>query len=101
MRLLYVLISVASISLATACEEIEERSWCHEICEKLRECSDAELGVDSCADRCSEAIDEGDVAESDAEDCAECVDDATCREVPDECRVCGDILPAFTSRTFE
>jgi hypothetical protein len=89
------------ISLTASCDEIAEHAWCNTICEKLRECADSELGVGSCSDRCEEAVDEGDVPEPDVEDCAECVDDHTCRELSRDCSVCEDLLPEFTSRRFD
>jgi hypothetical protein len=89
------------LSLAAACDEIKEHAWCGEICEKLHECVDDELGVDDCADRCTDEVDKGDVPESDLEDCAECVDDHICREVTRECGICEDLLPEFTSRRFD
>lgn len=101
MRPLHILISLGLLSLSASCDELKEHAWCSEICEKLRECADDELGVNDCADRCTDAVEEGDAPENDVEDCAECVDDHTCREVPRECSVCEDILPEFTSRNFE
>jgi hypothetical protein len=101
MRLLHVLISLAVLSFAVSCEEIEEYSWCKTICHKLRECSDNELGIDACADRCQDAVDDGSASETDVEDCSGCVDDHSCRELSGDCRVCDDVLPEFTSRTFD
>jgi hypothetical protein len=101
MRPVYLSITLLIACFGASCDELEQRGWCTDICEKLQECADNELGVNTCSDRCDDAIDDDILKEADVKDCAICVDDHICRDVPDDCSICEDVLPEFTSRRFD
>ena len=93
--------SVMSLFAMLSCNDFAEDGDCADICEKLRDCSASYLGVQSCTDECYDAVQDSRTLRDMAEECSDCVEDYSCREVPRKCIVCDDFLYSFTSYSFE
>jgi hypothetical protein len=95
------ILACASLFITTACEELDESFDCAHICQRLKECVDDDLNTQRCTDRCFDTVDDRRALRHEADDCSACIDDHSCREIPDDCSVCDDVLREFTSRQFD
>jgi len=85
---------------AAACDDLAQDAACSDICEKLRDCT-SNMSVNSCTTRCVDStIDKRSLRDM-TEDCADCIEDYTCRDVASRCGVCNDVLELFSSYRFE
>lgn len=57
------------------------RSNCNTVCNKIRDCGDANFDTTKCSDDCTSRSDREDVYEAKIKECAECAEPKACSEV--------------------
>jgi hypothetical protein len=90
------MIPVAFI-LAFGCDakdEIEAEIDCRSICQRYSDCFDDDYDVSACQDRCEDDIDQGELEQSDVDECDNCIDEASCAGDALSCATqCVGIVP--------
>lgn len=77
--------------MSTACDEADQAIDCNQICNRYKDCFDADYDVGACVDRCEPMLDEDPHA---ADDCENCIDDRSCTGAAFNCATeCGGIVP--------
>lgn len=90
----------ALLTPLVACDKVDEAFDCRAICKELKTCVVTDLDVDECADRCFDTVEEDDALADQADQCEECIDDNSCRDITTQCKVCDDVLMEFTGERF-
>ena len=65
------------IVASTGCQEAENAYNCDQICDRYRDCFDANYDATACQSRCENKAEESGFADK-AESCEACVDDRSC-----------------------
>ena len=84
----------AAMLMLGACDDIESRVECVQICDKYSECYDSDYDVDGCAEECTDEYeaDESYLEKIDA--CDTCLEDKSCTESTFRCSdECIGIVP--------
>jgi hypothetical protein len=68
---------VAFAATAPACTEAENAYNCDQICDRYKDCFDANYDADACQSSCEDKADDAGFAEK-ASDCESCIDDKSC-----------------------
>jgi hypothetical protein len=68
---------VAFAATAPACTEAENAYNCDKICDRYKDCFDAQYDADACQSSCEDKADDSGFAEK-ASDCESCIDDKSC-----------------------
>ena len=91
---IFTLVGLAVLLLASAggCEDLGQSVDCHQACEKLEYCSEGELDLGYCHDRCSDDSDEQQELHGELLRCTDCLDQAyNCSEVASKCPLCVEV----------
>lgn len=77
---------------ASGCKDKGQPVECHQACQKLQYCSEGELNVDYCDDRCADDREEQQPLYSELQRCTDCLDATyNCSEVASKCPLCVDV----------
>jgi hypothetical protein len=77
---------------ANPVDEIDEEFDCNNLCNRYRDCYDANYDTGACRNRCQGVVDGSDPNRADA--CDACLDPRSCLEAAFSCSTeCRDILP--------
>jgi hypothetical protein len=77
-----------------AADDIEATIDCDSVCSRYSECFDRNYDVSACRNRCEDSIDTGDLAQSNLDDCENCIDDRSCADATFSCATeCISIVP--------
>ncbi|HWO10499.1 MAG TPA: hypothetical protein VNN80_13500 [Polyangiaceae bacterium] len=77
-----------------AADQIEAEIDCHSVCDRYAECFDANHDVSACQNDCENSIDSGDLAQSDLDECDNCIGDRSCASATFSCATeCLGIVP--------
>lgn len=91
------LLSLFTMTLAAAAcgdNPIDRAYDCDQICDKYKECADANYDDDACADRCRDEAANSSAYEDQADACQSCIDDMSCVGSAFNCSTeCGAIVP--------
>jgi hypothetical protein len=94
------LASLFSMSLAfglatiTGCDAVDRIYDCNQICQKYRDCADANYDVSQCTQDCRDNAADSEAFEDKADDCQACVDDRSCVGAAFSCAgECAGIVP--------
>jgi hypothetical protein len=94
------LASLFSMSLAfglattTGCDAVDRIYDCNQICQKYRDCADANYDVSQCTQECRDNAADSESFEDKADDCQACVDDRSCVGAAFNCAgECVGIVP--------
>jgi hypothetical protein len=78
-----------------AADEVEAEIDCNTVCGRYSECFDEDYDISECQDRCEDSVDTGDLAQSDLDDCENCIDDRSCAGATFNCAArCGALASA-------
>jgi len=88
------MLTIAGVATTTvACTAAKAAYDCGEICDKYRDCFDADYDVAACSSRCRANADDDAFADK-AGACQDCADDATCTGAAFNCaNECVGIVP--------
>ena len=79
---------------ASACDTIDNAIDCNTVCDRYRDCYNADYDVDACASRCREASSKDSDYQSKADKCDTCIGPKSCIAATFACSVeCGSIVP--------
>jgi hypothetical protein len=73
-----VLASVGAVSGGSGCAEVKNAYDCNHICNRYKDCFDANYDVGACEDRCKTHANNDTAYANKAEACQTCEDDASC-----------------------
>jgi hypothetical protein len=77
-----------------AADEIEAEIDCRSVCDRYSECFDGDYDVSGCQNDCENAVDSGDLQQSDLDECDNCIEDRSCADATFSCAVeCSSIVP--------
>jgi len=77
-----------------AADEIEAEIDCNSVCSRYSDCFNEDYDISECQDRCEDSIDRGDLAQSDLDECENCIDDRSCTDATFSCATeCLSIVP--------
>ncbi len=85
-------LSVAFAITAPACSSVDEAYDCNQICNKYKDCFDANYDASECASDCRASADDDSYAAK-AEDCESCIDDRSCAGTFACAGECAGIVP--------
>lgn len=68
---------VASAASGTGCSSVENKYNCDQICDRYKDCFDANYDTEGCQSRCENKAEDSSFADK-AESCQACVDDRSC-----------------------
>jgi hypothetical protein len=63
---------------SAGCDSVDRIYDCSSICNKYKDCADADYDVSACASECREKAADSESFEDKADDCQACVDDRSC-----------------------
>lgn len=86
------LVAVASISSGCA-DEITAAYDCNKICDRYKECFDADYDDGACASRCQDDAGSSEAYDDKASACEDCIDDKSCTGSFSCVDECGGIVP--------
>ena len=73
-----VLFTLAFAISSTGCDSADRIYDCYSICNKYKDCVNANYDVSACASECQDRADESESYEDQADECQACVDDRSC-----------------------
>jgi len=77
-----------------AADQIEAEIDCHSVCDRYSECFDADYDVSACQNDCENGVDNGELAQSDLDECDACIADRSCADATFSCATeCLSIVP--------
>lgn len=77
-----------------ACDDIEARVECVQICDRYAECFDSDYNVDRCSEECTDEYEKDESYLKKIDDCESCIDDKSCSESTFKCAdECIGIVP--------
>ncbi len=77
-----------------AADEIEAEIDCQSVCDRYAECLDEGYDVSACQNDCENDVDSGELAQSDLDDCENCIEDRSCSGATFACATeCIGIVP--------
>ena len=78
----------------TGCDSVDRAYDCNQICNKYKDCADANYDVGACEDKCRDNASDSEAFEDKADDCQACVDDRSCLSSVFNCATeCAGIVP--------
>ena len=91
----FAMTALAFMAVAGGCSHIGEAIDCDQMCNKLKTCSDGDLDVHDCAERCEDRVEDNSMSDK-LDACTDCLDRGySCSEVADECAVCDEVQMAL------
>lgn len=77
-----------------ACDTVESRVECVQICDRYAECHDSDYDVDRCAEECTDEYDADDSYLEKIDACDSCIEEKSCTESTFKCAdECIGIVP--------
>ena len=74
------MIALAALLSTVGCDDIDRAFDCSQICDRYRDCFDADYNVDACVDKCEDRAGDSEEFDDHADDCENCLDDRSCGE---------------------
>jgi hypothetical protein len=90
------LFSMTVVAAATApgCSTIDRIYDCNVICDRYKDCVDANYDDDACAERCQDEAADSEAYQDRADSCQACIDDRSCTGAVFNCASeCAGIVP--------
>jgi len=85
---------VAAASSGSGCDSAKAAFDCQSVCQRYKDCYDADYDVGKCRDTCRSKADNDSTWQDKADDCASCIGDKSCVGATFSCAVeCGGIVP--------
>ncbi len=86
---------VAAATVTSCSDNAIDRAYdCNEICDKYRDCADANYDSSACASRCRDNAADSEAFEDKADECQSCIDDRSCTSAAFGCGTeCAGIAP--------
>jgi hypothetical protein len=72
-----VAMTLAFVTTAPACSTVENKYNCDQICDRYKDCFDANYDAEACQSDCEDQAEDAGFADK-AEDCEACIDDRSC-----------------------
>lgn len=84
-----------AFAVTTGCDNAIDRAYdCNVICDKYKECADANYDDGACAARCQDEAADSEAYEDQADECQACIDDRSCVGAAFNCSTeCAAIVP--------
>lgn len=78
----------------SAADEISNTVDCHQVCQRYKDCFNADYDVEGCTDKCEDSADDSAARERKLEMCDSCIDDRSCNDAAFNCAdECLGIVP--------
>ena len=88
------LVSFAIAATASSCDAVDRAYDCNQICNRYKECADADYDASACASECRDNAADSEDFEDQADDCQACIDDRSCVGAAFNCgSECAAIVP--------
>ncbi len=82
-----------ALSVTTGCDSVTAAYDCNKICDRYKECFDADYDDEACATRCQDSAGDSEAYDDKAEACESCIDDRSCTGSFECVGECGGIVP--------
>lgn len=91
----FVMATLMAVSGPGCSDNAVDRAYdCDQICDKYRDCADANYDDGACADRCRDNAGDDEAYEDKADECQACIDDRSCVGAAVGCATeCAGIVP--------